>query len=315
MTTAPKITAIAPWLGSKRTMAEAIIDLLGPHSAYFEPFAGSLAVLLAKPPAQQETACDLHGDLTNLGFVLQDRVMAETLYDRLARSLFTETLLDRARAFLREHGELPPDHPADPERAFHYFVQAWAGRNGVAGSLRDSWQICVRWTPGGGAATTRFYNAVESIPAWHARLRHVVILRRDAFSVIEKIPHELKTKWGAAQQKIAVYLDPPYMHATRSGENNGGYRHDFTDYGGGILADDHDRLAEALSRFAGSRTTRVVVSYYDHPRLADLYPPPAWRIIGHTRHKHLHVQNKRGASRSEAPEVLIVNDGQGGPCA
>jgi len=52
--TTGKIKAIAPWFGGKRTMASTIIQELGPHSQYFEPFCGSMAVLFAKPPAQKE---------------------------------------------------------------------------------------------------------------------------------------------------------------------------------------------------------------------------------------------------------------------
>ena len=37
-----KIKAIAPWYGSKRTLAPRIINQLGPHTTYVEPFAGSL---------------------------------------------------------------------------------------------------------------------------------------------------------------------------------------------------------------------------------------------------------------------------------
>ncbi len=49
-----KITAIAPWFGSKRTLAPEIVRRLGLHRAYCEPFCGSMAVLLAKPPCSFE---------------------------------------------------------------------------------------------------------------------------------------------------------------------------------------------------------------------------------------------------------------------
>lgn len=37
-----KISAIAPWFGSKRTLAPRIVEVLGEHRAYWEPFCGSL---------------------------------------------------------------------------------------------------------------------------------------------------------------------------------------------------------------------------------------------------------------------------------
>ena len=57
-----RINAIVPWFGSKRYLAPRIVEQLGPHRAYWEPFCGSLAVLLAKPVASQETVCDLHAE-------------------------------------------------------------------------------------------------------------------------------------------------------------------------------------------------------------------------------------------------------------
>ena len=50
--TKPKITAISPWYGSKRILAPRIVELLGDHKMYYEPFCGSMAVLLAKPAAK-----------------------------------------------------------------------------------------------------------------------------------------------------------------------------------------------------------------------------------------------------------------------
>lgn len=57
-----KIKALSPWFGSKRNLAPRIVEAVGKHSAYWEPFAGSIAVLLAKPVVTMETVNDLHGD-------------------------------------------------------------------------------------------------------------------------------------------------------------------------------------------------------------------------------------------------------------
>jgi len=67
-----RIKALVPWFGSKRRLAPEIVRELGPHAAYWEPFCGSLAVLLAKPPCPMETVNDLHADLVNLANAIAD---------------------------------------------------------------------------------------------------------------------------------------------------------------------------------------------------------------------------------------------------
>src|SRR6266540_1363749 len=47
------------YYGGKTTLADRIVQALPAHRHYVEPFAGSLAVLPAKPPALFETVNDL----------------------------------------------------------------------------------------------------------------------------------------------------------------------------------------------------------------------------------------------------------------
>jgi len=305
MSTDAKIKAIAPWFGGKRTMAPLIVQELGKHTQYFEPFCGSMAVLFAKDPSQKETVNDLHGDLINLAEIVQQRANAELLYDRLQRVLFSEGLLEQARL---ELSRLPPwevspgyrdfqDIARMIDRAYWYFLASWMGRNGTAGTARTDYQLAVRWTKNGGSPTVRWRNAVESLPWWHQRLQNVVILKRDAFSILDRFED---------CEGTAIYADPPYHAATRSkgaiqNGRGGKYLHEF-DHGGGMFGNDHDRLRDIL---AGYRKARIVVSYYDSPEIRELYK--GWTFVEHTRQKHLHAQNGRGARPKEAPEVLIIN--------
>lgn len=303
MTAKAKINAIAPWFGGKRTLAPKIVELLGKHTQYFEPFCGSMAVLFAKEPSQKETVCDLHGDLVNLARVIQDPLGAPDLYNRLQSALMCEGLLEDARAYLEDPSRVitEPKLLGDMiQRAYWYFVASWMGRNGTAGTARLDYQIAVRWTNSGGSPTVRFQNALESLPWWHQRLRNVVILQRDAFSILDRFEDVAAT---------CIYADPPYLadtrskHTTKNGRG-GKYVHELDDVGGGLFGDDHDRLAKILR---GYRHARVVVSYYDSPRVRELYE--GWRIIDCPIQKNLHAQNGRGARKKEAPEVLIVNQG------
>jgi len=67
----PTITALLPYFGGKRSMADRIVIELGDHRSYWEVFCGAMAVLLAKPPCSQETVSDLYGDLINLALVIR----------------------------------------------------------------------------------------------------------------------------------------------------------------------------------------------------------------------------------------------------
>src|SRR5690606_3844003 len=60
------------YYGGKTTLAPQIADLLPEHDHYVEPFAGSLAVLLAKDVSRCETVNDLDGDLMTFWRVLRD---------------------------------------------------------------------------------------------------------------------------------------------------------------------------------------------------------------------------------------------------
>lgn len=276
-----KVTALAPWYGAKRSMAAEIVAALGKHRAYWEPFCGSMAVLLGKPVSSHETVNDLHGDITNLAWVLQSDEWTK-LYDRCARSIVCEGLLAAATKRLKEPcPELP-----DWDRAYWFFIKSWWIRNGVTGTDRAGDGLAVRFTSGGGHGGIRFRSATESMADWHDRLRSVIVLRRDAFAVIEAI---------SDQHGTALYVDPPYL------AKGAKYAHD-------LEPEDHRRLAELLRRFVRAR---VVVSYYHHPLLAELYP--GWRQIDCTRTKALVSQGQRdGKNKAVAPEVLLVNDRDGG---
>jgi DNA adenine methylase len=281
-----KIGAIVPWFGSKRVLAPTIVEQLGPHRAYWEPFCGSMAVLMAKPECSSETANDLHGDLINLARVIRDRHYGPRLYRQLRRTLVHERLFGEAEAAINDNtpeAEYSDDAPLDLERAAMFFLATWLGRNGVAGTTKGSCgkQFCVRYTKNGGHQGTRFTSAVESIPYWRRRMREVCILRRDGLALLERVDD---------QEGTAIYVDPPYL------QKSAAYVHDFS-------SQDHKTLANLLRRF---KAARVVVSYYEHPDLAGLYPK--WSKLKCTIAKGLAQQAKRGKTgRVDAPEVLLVN--------
>ena len=276
-----KIKAIAPWFGGKRNIAPVIVDLMGKHKEYWEPFCGSMAVLFAKPVCTMETVNDMHGDLINMARVIQDPTLGEQLYDKLSRTLCAEQ-------FFRESkdrwisGEYV-DGQMDIDRAYDYFVASWMGLNGVSGTERCNYAFALRWCGSGGHGAARWRSVIDSIPAWHQRLRNVLIIQRDAFEVVGNIKDVDST---------VIYCDPPYF------EKSNKYIHDFKD-------DDHKRLAESLGRF---KKTRVIVSYYDHPALEGIYPD--WIKIKIQKSRQSLRNATRGKKKKPAAdrtEVLLTN--------
>ena len=299
---------IVPWFGAKRTLAPQIVREFGEHRSYYELGCGSLAVLLAKPTVTHEMAVDLHGDLINLAMCLASPRWRE-LYEAVDRIALCDRLMDAYRQEMKSDLLAVPTSPeavtADHIiRASRYLAMSWICRQGTAGSRRSNCRMSPKWTSGGGGQGIRWRAAVDSVPVWHDRLKGVVIVHRSLFGVLSKIEDESGT---------AIYVDPPYFRSTRSQGGRSHYEYDFLDSDDLCTpwsderplfvdeADDHARLARELARF---KRARVLVSYYDHPRLARLYPREGW-----TKRCLQAVKKVRGAEQRHvvATEVLLIN--------
>lgn len=221
------------YYGGKMTLASAIAELLPAHRHYVEPFAGSLAVLLAKEPSHVETVNDLDGDLMTFWRVLRDRPDELTV----AAMLTPHSRADYAAA------STALDDLDDLERARRVWVRLTQGRSH---SMRPSgWKFSV---DGRNRMPLRLETFAARMPAVAERLRAVSLENRDALDLIDTY---------GADPEVCVYADPPYLGSTRAAN----YRHE-------LLEDDlHARLADALNACKAS----VVLSGYDSPLYADLF--------------------------------------------
>src|SRR3954447_24272618 len=112
----PTLTPPLKWHGGKHYLAPAIVGRMPRHTHYVEPYAGGLAVLLAKDPeGVSEVVNDLDGDLTTFWRVLQN----PGSFDRFLRVFeavpFSEAEWRESSKNLRAH----PD--ADPVRRAAWF--------------------------------------------------------------------------------------------------------------------------------------------------------------------------------------------------
>lgn len=61
-----RVRPVISWAGGKSRLLDRILPRIPAHQTYCEPFAGGLAVLLAKAPSKVEIVNDLNGELVSL---------------------------------------------------------------------------------------------------------------------------------------------------------------------------------------------------------------------------------------------------------
>ncbi|CAN3132275.1 DNA adenine methylase [Mycobacterium sp. smrl_JER01] len=231
MTAASPTAPPLAYYGGKTRIAAKIASLLPGHDHYVEPFAGSLAVLLAKAPSRMETVNDLDGQLMAFWRVLRDRP------DELARVC---ALTPHSRADYEAAQGVDLDDVDDLERARLVWLQIAQGRGGT---LRNTgWRYYVD-PAGSNSGMPHYIEAyVDRMAAAAERLHRVSLEHR---------PWQDMIKAYGQHPRCCLYVDPPYLGSTRS-RGGGGYRLEMRD------PDTHLTLLWALTNCAAS----VLVSGY-----------------------------------------------------
>lgn len=264
------------YYGSKVTLADRIVATFPEHAHYVEPYAGSLSVLLAKPPAVHETVNDIDGDLMTFWQVLRDRPAD---LERACR-LTPHSRLERAAAADWLNTEASEREPkASLEVARLVWVALSQGRSGVL--RRTGWKYYIDPAGSRSASMPDYLDGyVDRMPAIVERLHGVSLEARPALEVIRA--------YGTASGAL-LYVDPPYLGSTRNGSNPRQYRHEM------YREADHRELAEALNAAAAA----VVVSGYASPLYDELYA--GWHVT------RLAAATGQGGTWSERTEVLWAN--------
>lgn len=269
------ITALAPWKGSNRMLGPEVGKLLAGCEWVGVVFAGGMAEV---PHIKARTLLvnDLHLHVINCARVLTHPTRGAKLIRRLRRY---EMFHPKTLALAQVHCQHIDPEQVDTEEelitwAEQYFIAAWMGRSGIAGTDGEfNGNLSVRWNAGGGDSAVRFHNAVRGLKAWRQTLRRCNFTTLDFRKFLAKCKDE--TKHG-------IYSDSPFPDG---GED---YVHKFT-------LQDHRDLASLLSGFTD---TRIVCRFYDHPLIRELYLEPRWKW---------HYLEGRKQSNEKAPEVLLVN--------
>lgn len=206
-----KLQAPFPYFGGKSKISDIVWSRFGDVKHYIEPFAGSLAVLLARPhdvSTQLETVGDLNGFLANFWRALQDA--PEELAQRAGGPLLEVDMHAQRKALVTSEEHLTQallcdDKYYDIEKAAHWVqgICSWIGKGYPYVSNRSRPQL---HSGDGIYSLTRRNDLPTLFGHLSSRIKNV----RICCSSWEKLvsPYVLHGKSGTGI--TGVFLDPPY---------------------------------------------------------------------------------------------------------
>lgn len=202
--------------GGKWKLAPWLMQFFPPHRMYVEPFGGGASVLLRKPRSYGEVYNDLDRETVNVFRMLRERG------DELRELL-------RLTPFARAEFDLSYEPSDDPlEQARRSIARSFMGFGSAAATGEKS-GFRANSNRSGTTPAHDWANFAQAVPALEERLAGVVIEERDALATMAH--HD--------GPETLFYLDPPYVHSTRSGKVRGtstagrasgkAYRHEMDD--------------------------------------------------------------------------------------
>jgi DNA adenine methylase len=272
------------WAGGKRSLAATISNLAPPtFRRYFEPFLGAGAVALA---TGVHTRCpvltDANSELINCWQVIRDS--PEELFIQLREA---QAMHWTAKDFLelRELDRLPVFATAlsPVYRAVRFIIINKIGFNGLYRENRK-----------GQCNTSYGHKSEFSIDYGSMTLASENLADCGALIFCA----DYKESFALAQPDDFIYLDPPYVPASKTAN--------FTGYSAGGFSEDHQtRLREELS-ILSNRGVRWLLSGADSPKYRSLYSDE----IGNGRFAEVSAARRIsccGSRRSPVKELLIYN--------
>lgn len=213
---------IVRYFGGKWKLAPWIISHMPTHRCYVEPFGGGGSVLLRKERSYAEVYNDLDGEIVNLFRVARDH--GQELLRKLELTPFAREEFDLT------YKERPY---CDIEWARRTVARCFMGFGANAHAQRTGFRACSNRS--GTTPAHDWRNYPTEFVAIIERLRGVVIENRPAVDVM--FAHD--------SPETLHYVDPPYVHSTRSASHRDAYRHEMSDA-------DHEQLCRQLLELKGA---------------------------------------------------------------
>jgi DNA adenine methylase len=233
------------WYGGKFSHLDWLLPQLPKCHHYCEPFAGSAAILLNRPPSAVETYNDIDGDVVNFFRVLRDRG------EELTR-VISLTPFSREEFHIAISGST--QGLSDVERARRFYIRARQARSGLAQTATlGRWANCKDTSRAGmSGVVSRWLGGVEALDDIAERLLRVQIENRPALDILRLYD----------SPSTLFYCDPPYLHSTRG---------DSKAYGFEMSDSEHEALAQTLNGIRG----KAAVSGYRNDKMDTFFS--GWR--------------------------------------
>ena len=218
------LSARIPYYGSKRQVTQRIWERLGDPVVYAEPFAGSLAVLLGRPPTNnkhtREIICDTDHLIVN--FFRSVQYAPETVAKYAKWPIYHADLSARRKTLIQWRDNQKnkiiddPEHH-DPKMAGWWL---WCLRNWIGSSFSSIPKISgIGQRPhiGHNSVAHDIFQTTPSldhIKQLSERLRNVIVLGSDWTQCLGDTP--LMHTRTSPKPTVGILLDPPYLTKNRS---------------------------------------------------------------------------------------------------
>jgi DNA adenine methylase len=250
-----------------------IVAQLPPHDIYVEPFGGMAGILMQKRASKVEVYNDRENALHNLLTVVRDQ--PEELRAVLALTPYSRTEFLKCAKNVNQVGL------SAVEWARRTYVVLAMSRNGSLGNTSFSF--------GGakykGSVADAFVNGQERIPAVAERLRRVELECGDWLRLCEQ--------WDGSN--VLLYLDPPYVIASRNSRGN---------YSQELKNSDHNIILDWCRQ---AKSAIVLSGYRNELYRQELEDKAGWVRRDFLTVAHTSAQRDK-ASRASRVESIWLNE-------
>ncbi len=258
-----KISPFA-YFGGKFFLSNYIYDIMPPHRTFIEIFGGSGVISMNKTPSDYDIFNDLNKDIYNFFMILKEHDTTEELIRILKIYPYSRDWF----YYCRDNYCLETDNIKRAAMWFYSMRISFGGMGDVF-----SFQVNL----GTKKLDERYLDIAKNLWLVHNRFKHIFIENQDFRILINRFNNP----------ETLFYLDPPYVHSTRRGNDE--YKHEMTDQ-------DHYDLVNMLLPIKA----KVILSGYDN-EIYQILDDKGWNRM----EIMVRVTCSREAMRSEDKEKFL----------